>query len=180
MDKTRINQLKTQFDSVVCFMKDDTQQDIEFWYARDLQKQLGYDQWENFIKVIGRAIEACKTMGMNVEDHFRDVTKMIEIGKGGLRPVEDMILTRFACYLIAQNGDPRKEEIAVAQSYFAIQTRKQELIEEHINNLARIETRDRLKTSEKQLSQNIYQRGVDDKGFGRIRSKGDNAGTYSE
>lgn len=175
MDKIRINQLKTQFDSVVCFMKDDTQQDIEFWYARDLQKQLGYDRWENFIKVIGRAIEACKTMGINVDDHFRDVTKMIEIGKGGLRPVDDMILTRFACYLIAQNGDPRKEEIAFAQSYFAIQTRKQELIEEHINNLARIETRDRLKTSEKQLSQNIYQRGVDDKGFGRIRSKGDAA-----
>lgn len=160
MDKIRINQLKTQFDSVVCFMKDDTQQDIEFWYARDLQKQLGYDRWENFIKVIGRAIEACKTMAINVDDHFRGVTKMVKIGSGTERPVEDMILTRFACYLIAQNGDPRKEEIAFAQSYFAIQTRKQELIEEHINNLARIETRDRLKTSEKQLSQNIYQRGV--------------------
>lgn len=94
MDKTRINQLKTQFDSVVCFMKDDTQQDIEFWYARDLQKQLGYDRWENFIKVIGRAIEACKTMSINVDDHFRDVTKMVKIGSGTERPVEDMILTR--------------------------------------------------------------------------------------
>jgi DNA-damage-inducible protein D len=118
-------------------------------------------------------MESCKTLGVNVDDHFREVTKMIALAKGAHRKVQDFMLTRYACYLIAQNGDPKKEEVAFAQSYFAVQTRKAELIEERLNEIARLGTRERLRASEKQLSKNIYQRGVDDKGFGRIRSKGD-------
>ena len=136
---------------------------------------LGYERWENFDKAIGRAIESCETSGIEVSDHFREVTKMITAGKGAQRSVKDYMLTRYACYLIAQNGDPKKEEIAFAQSYFAVQTRKQELIEERISLIERTEARGRLRESEKRLSQNIYERGVDDAGFGRIRSKGDRA-----
>ena len=175
MDIQKINQYKNSFDSIAKSIPDDNGEPMEVWYARELQAVLGYARWENFAVAINRAIESCNTQGINVDDHFREVTKMITLAKGAQRPVQDYMLTRYACYIIAQNGDPKKEEIAFAQSYFAIQTRNAELIEERLQLMSRLETRERLRSSEKQLSQNIYQRGVDDKGFGRIRSKGDTA-----
>ena len=148
---------------------------IEFWFARDLKNLLGYEQWRNFLKIVEKAKESCKTSGNKVLDHFADASKMVKLGSGSEREIKDIMLTRYACYLIAQNGDPRKEDIAFAQSYFAVKTRKQELIEERIALKERFDAREKLAKSETELSKLIYERGVDDNGFARIRSKGDAA-----
>ena len=170
IDTQEVSLLKSKFDELAHV---DENTGIEFWYARELQEAFSYSQWRRFNEVIEKAKLSCKVSGNIVSDHFADVGKMVDLGSGATREIADVKLTRYACYLIAQNGDPRKEEIAFAQSYFAQQTRKQELIEEHMKNLQRLENRDKLRASEKQLSKNIYERGVDDAGFGRIRSAGD-------
>ncbi len=172
MDKNRIAIIKSHFDQIVNLIENS---DIEYWLARDLMPLLGYERWENFENLIRRAITSCDLSNITASDHFREVTKMVELGSGATRDVKDYMLTRYACYLIAQNGDPKKEQIAFAQSYFAVQTRKQEIIEERISYIERTKARGRLIESEKRLSQNIYERGVDDAGFARIRSKGDMA-----
>jgi len=172
MNKEDIAIYQKNFDRIA---QNEPDENVEFWFARDIMGHLEYDRWENFLNVIEKAVLACENSGVPVENHFRGVTKMVPIGSGAERPVEDIMLTRYACYLIAQNGDPRKSSIAFAQTYFALQTRKQELIEEHMGLQQRLDARERLKESENALSRNLFERGVDEKGFARIRSKGDAA-----
>ncbi|CAN5818669.1 DNA damage-inducible protein D [soil metagenome] len=152
-----------------------TEQGTEFWLARELQPHLGYDRWENFAKVIERAKSACQNSDQAVADHFREVTKMVSLGAGTQREIDDVALTRYACYLIAQNGDPKKPPVAFAQTYFALQTRKQELVEQRLAEVERLAAREKLTGSEKSLSGIIYERVKDEKSFARIRSKGDAA-----
>ncbi|WP_445712663.1 DNA damage-inducible protein D [Flavobacterium sp.] len=152
-----------------------TDNGIEFWLARDIQHLLGYSEWRNFTKVISKAKTSCEVSGNQIEDHFVDINKMVSIGSGTEREIEDIMLTRFACYLIAQNGDPKKEQIAFAQNYFAIQTRNFEVIAKRIEDWERLNARQKLTLSEKELSELIYEKTGNDKDFGIIRSKGDQA-----
>ncbi|MCL6267460.1 DNA damage-inducible protein D [Flagellimonas myxillae] len=152
-----------------------TENGIEFWFARDLQHLLGYTEWRNFQKVIVKGKIACEASGNTISDHFVDVNKMVNLGSGSEREIDDIMLTRYACYLIAQNGDSRKEQIAFAQNYFAIQTRKLEVIEQRIKDWERLQARQKLSLSEKELSELIYEYTGNNKNFGIIRSKGDQA-----
>ena len=148
---------------------------VECWSARELQMLLGYSKWENFSNVINKAKIACENVGHNVDEHFPDVRKTIAMPKGAEKQIDNYLLTRYACYLIAQNGDPRKEQVAFAQTYFAVQTRKAELIEQRLLEVERVKARAKLQETEKKLSGVLYERGVNDKSFAVIRSKGDQA-----
>jgi DNA-damage-inducible protein D len=152
-----------------------TKDGIEYWLARDLQKILGYSEWRNFRKVVEKAQKACEQAGLEVKDQFYEFSKQIETGKGALYDIDDFALTRYACYLIAQNGDPTKPEIAFAQTYFAVQTRKQEIIEKRLLEIERVTAREKLSQSEKRLSGIIFERGGTNESFAIIRSKGDQA-----
>jgi DNA-damage-inducible protein D len=171
MKKEVIVRLHASFEGLV--QQDD--QGGEYWLARDLQELLGYAKWENFAKVIDRARTACAGAGYEADDHFLDVRKMVDLGSGATRAIDDIALTRYACYLIAQNGDPAKDAIAFAQTYFAVQTRRQELIEQRISEVERLSARKKLTVSEKELSGIIFERVGDQLSFARIRSKGDMA-----
>ena len=152
-----------------------TENEIEFWFARDLQHLLGYSKWENFTNVIVKAKISCEVTDNDVLDHFPDIRKKVQLGSGSEREIDDIMLTRYACYLIAQNGDPRKDTIAFAQNYFALQTRKFELIEQRLKDWDRLQARQKLSYSEKELSELIYERTKNERNFGIIRSKGDTA-----
>lgn len=170
MKKELIEQLFQKFENASHLYKN-----IECWSARDLQEILNYTKWDNFLKVIEKAKNACNNAGEIVSDHFADIGKMIELAKGAQREIPDLALTRYGCYLIAQNGDSSKSEIAFAQTYFAVQTRKQEIIEKRLIDVERVTAREKLSKTEKKLSGIIYERGVDERSFSIIRSKGDQA-----
>ncbi|MBN2236335.1 MAG: DNA damage-inducible protein D [Bacteroidales bacterium] len=170
MKSDEIRSLFSQFEAVASELDG-----IECWSARELQYLLGYSKWENFEKVIQKAKDACNNSGVEVDDHFPDVRKTIPMPKGAEKEINDILLTRYACYLIAQNGDSRKEEIAFAQNYFAVQTRRAELVEQRILEFERVKVREKLSQTEKHLSGILYERGVDSQGFAVIRSKGDQA-----
>jgi len=172
MDKAVVVRLHASFEDMV---RKHPETGTEFWCARDLQVLLGYTEWRNFLKVIDKAITACKTAGYDPRHHFVEINKMVSLGSGAERQVTDIGLTRYACYLIAQNGDPAKEQIAFAQTYFAVQTRKQEVIEKRLAEAERVSARHKLTHSEKELSGIIFDRVRDSECFGRIRSKGDKA-----
>lgn len=166
-----IHSLTNNFESFV----HTTDDGLEFWLARDLQHLLGYSKWENFLNVISKAKTACEISGIDCQYHFPDVRKSIAVPNGGVREIDDMMLTRYACYLIAQNGDSSKEDIAFAQTYFAIQTRKAEIIQERIEAIERLKARKKLTETEKELSTVIYQQTGGNNNFALIRSKGDSA-----
>ncbi|MDR0814889.1 MAG: DNA damage-inducible protein D [Bacteroidales bacterium] len=170
MKTDEVQKLFSQFEAVASEYNG-----LECWSARELQSLLGYTQWRNFVGIIDRAKETCKNTSVGICEHFADVSKSFTMPQGGVKEIEDILLTRYACYLIAQNGDPRKQEIAFAQTYFALQTRRSELIEQRLLELERVEARAKLRETEKILSEVLYERGVDDKGFAIIRSKGDKA-----
>jgi DNA-damage-inducible protein D len=170
MKSEEIKQLFVQFEAAAAELEG-----VECWSARELQVLLGYSKWENFEKVIQKAKDACKNVGEEVSYHFPDVRKMVSIGSGAEKEIDDILLTRYACYLVAQNGDSRKEEIAFAQNYFALQTRRAELVEQRLLEYERVKAREKLSNTEKQLSGILYERGVDGQGFANIRSKGDQA-----
>lgn len=171
MKKEEIKSLLDKFEAAA-----NSVEGVECWSARELQTLLGYAKWDNFINnVVVKAKEACKNAGESIADHFPDVGKMINIGKGAEIQIDDILLTRYACYLIAQNGDSRKPQVAFAQTYFAVQTRKAEIIEQRLLDYERVKAREKLSRTEKQLSGILYERGIDSKGFAIIRSKGDQA-----
>lgn len=170
MKSEEIKELFSQFEAAAVEFEG-----IECWSARELQVLLGYSKWENFEKVIQKAKDACKNAGEEIDYHFPDVRKTIPMPKGAEKEIDDILLTRYACYLIAQNGDSRKQEIAFAQNYFAVQTRRAELVEQRLLEYERVKAREKLSQTEKQLSGILYERGVDSQGFAVIRSKGDQA-----